>query len=166
MNVETWTNTFLLLQILTNTFHKLWQMHFTILCLCARPNAQQLSRIAAACFLKLFYHQCIRCWIADTASKFSNKVLQNIFLEHRRFWKCPRKNVISKLQNIQNVAKIVKLLMQNWAASAIEQSWKDWRCDIKGIVHNFLFSVRTHILKWIVMGCGIADFGRRGLKTT
>ena len=33
---------------------------------------------------------------------------------------------------------------------------------IKGIVHNF-FLYRSNLIFWIVMGCGIADFGRRGL---
>ena len=32
----------------------------------------------------------------------------------------------------------------------------------KGIVHNF-FVYRSNLIFWIVMGCGIADFGRRGL---
>ena len=31
----------------------------------------------------------------------------------------------------------------------------------KGIVHQFFF-YRSHLIYWIVMGCGIADFGRRG----
>ena len=35
---------------------------------------------------------------------------------------------------------------------------------VKGIVHNF-FYFRSELIFWIVMGCGIADFGRRGLKT-
>ena len=34
----------------------------------------------------------------------------------------------------------------------------------KGIVHNF-FVYRSNLIFWIVMGCGIADIGRRGLKT-
>ena len=33
---------------------------------------------------------------------------------------------------------------------------------VKGIVHNF-FVYRSNLIFWIVMGCGIADFGRRGL---
>ena len=33
---------------------------------------------------------------------------------------------------------------------------------VKGIVHNF-FHYRSNLIFWIVMGCGIADFGRRGL---
>ena len=33
---------------------------------------------------------------------------------------------------------------------------------IKGIVHHFFF-YRSNLIFWIVMGCGIADFGRRGL---
>ena len=33
---------------------------------------------------------------------------------------------------------------------------------LKGIVHNF-FVYRSNLIFWIVMGCGIADFGRRGL---
>ena len=33
---------------------------------------------------------------------------------------------------------------------------------IKGIVHNF-FVYCSNLIFWIVMGCGIADFGRRGL---
>ena len=31
----------------------------------------------------------------------------------------------------------------------------------KGIVHNF-FVYRSNLIFWIVTGCGIADFGRRG----
>ena len=34
--------------------------------------------------------------------------------------------------------------------------------SFKGIVHNF-FLYRSNLIFWIVMGCGIADFGRRGL---
>ena len=34
--------------------------------------------------------------------------------------------------------------------------------SFKGIVHNF-FVYRSNLIFWIVMGCGIADFGRRGL---
>ena len=33
---------------------------------------------------------------------------------------------------------------------------------LKGIVHQF-FCYRSNLIFWIVMGCGIADFGRRGL---
>ena len=33
---------------------------------------------------------------------------------------------------------------------------------LKGIVHNFFF-YRSNLIFWIVMGCGIADLGRRGL---
>ena len=33
---------------------------------------------------------------------------------------------------------------------------------VKGIVHNFFF-YRSNLIFWIVMGCGIADLGRRGL---
>ena len=34
--------------------------------------------------------------------------------------------------------------------------------NLKGIVHNFFF-YRSNLIFWIVMGCGIADLGRRGL---
>ena len=34
--------------------------------------------------------------------------------------------------------------------------------SFKGIVHNF-FVYRSNLVFWIVMGCGIADFVRRGL---
>ena len=34
--------------------------------------------------------------------------------------------------------------------------------NLKGIVHNF-FVYRLNLIFWIVMGCGIDDFGRRGL---
>ena len=34
--------------------------------------------------------------------------------------------------------------------------------SIKGIVHQFFF-YRSNLIFWIVLGCGIADFGRRGL---
>ena len=34
--------------------------------------------------------------------------------------------------------------------------------SFKGIVHNF-FVYRSNLIFWIVMGCGIADFARRGL---
>ena len=36
---------------------------------------------------------------------------------------------------------------------------------IKGILHQKIF-YRLNLIFWIVMGCGIARFGRRGLKTT
>ena len=35
----------------------------------------------------------------------------------------------------------------------------------KGILHQKI-SFRLNLIFWIVMGCGIARFGRRGLKTT
>ena len=35
----------------------------------------------------------------------------------------------------------------------------------KGILHQKNF-YRLNLIFWIVMGCGIARFGRRGLKTT
>ena len=34
--------------------------------------------------------------------------------------------------------------------------------SLNGIVHNF-FVYRSNLIFWIVMGCGIADFDRRGL---
>ena len=37
--------------------------------------------------------------------------------------------------------------------------------SIKGILHQKIF-YRPNLIFWIVMGCGIARFGRRGLKTT
>ena len=37
--------------------------------------------------------------------------------------------------------------------------------DLKGILHQKNF-YRLNLIFWIVMGCGIACFGRRGLKTT
>ena len=36
---------------------------------------------------------------------------------------------------------------------------------IKGILHQKIF-YRLNLIFWIVMGCGIARFGRKGLKTT
>ena len=36
---------------------------------------------------------------------------------------------------------------------------------VKGILHQKIF-YRLNFIFWIVMGCGIARFGRRGLKTT
>ena len=38
-------------------------------------------------------------------------------------------------------------------------------CLLKGILHQKIF-YRLNLIFWIVMGCGIARFGRRGLKTT
>ena len=38
--------------------------------------------------------------------------------------------------------------------------WSDK--TLKGIVHNF-FYFRSDLIFWIVMGCGIGDFARRGL---
>ena len=38
-------------------------------------------------------------------------------------------------------------------------------CNVKGILHQKTF-YRLNLIFWIVMGCGIARFGRRGLKTT
>ena len=37
--------------------------------------------------------------------------------------------------------------------------------NIKGILHQKNF-YRLNLIFWIVMGCGIARFGRKGLKTT
>ena len=37
--------------------------------------------------------------------------------------------------------------------------------SLKGILHQKKF-YRLNLIFWIVMGCGIARFGRRGLKTT
>ena len=34
--------------------------------------------------------------------------------------------------------------------------------ELKGIIHNF-FYFRSGLIFWIVMRCGIADFGRRAL---
>ena len=34
--------------------------------------------------------------------------------------------------------------------------------SLKGIVHQFFF-YHSNLIFWIVMGCDIADFGRRGL---
>ena len=39
------------------------------------------------------------------------------------------------------------------------------RVLLKGILHQKIF-YRLNLIFWIVMGCGIARFGRRGLKTT
>ena len=36
---------------------------------------------------------------------------------------------------------------------------------VKGILHQKIF-YRLNLIFWIVLGCGIARFGRRGLKTT
>ena len=36
---------------------------------------------------------------------------------------------------------------------------------VKGILHEKIF-YRLNLIFWIVMGCGIARFGRKGLKTT
>ena len=38
-------------------------------------------------------------------------------------------------------------------------------CKLKGILHQKIF-YRLNLIFWIVMGCGIARFSRRGLKTT
>ena len=37
--------------------------------------------------------------------------------------------------------------------------------EVKGILHQKIF-YRPNLIFWIVMGCGIARFGRRGLKIT
>ena len=39
-----------------------------------------------------------------------------------------------------------------------------WK-KIKGILHQKIF-YRLNLIFWIIMGCGIAHFGRKGLKTT
>ena len=39
------------------------------------------------------------------------------------------------------------------------------RLRFKGILHQKIF-YRLNLIFWIVMGCGIAHFGRRGLKIT
>ena len=40
--------------------------------------------------------------------------------------------------------------------------WSKIASHVKGIVHNFFFYC-SNLIFWIVMGCGIADLGRRGL---
>ena len=46
------------------------------------------------------------------------------------------------------------------------QFWFQKSCKwLKGILHQKNF-YRLNLIFWIVMGCGIARFGRRGLKTT
>ena len=44
----------------------------------------------------------------------------------------------------------------------VADNMKDISVIFKGIVHNFFF-YRSNLIFWIVMGCGIADLGRRGL---
>ena len=41
----------------------------------------------------------------------------------------------------------------------------DSHLSIKGILHQKIF-YRLNLIFWIVMGCGKAGFGQRGLKTT
>ena len=44
--------------------------------------------------------------------------------------------------------------------------WRNWAPPpLKGILHQKIF-YRLNLIFWIEMGCGIARFGRRGLKTT
>ena len=57
-------------------------------------------------------------------------------------------------------------------AQELDGNWQKWRkkqemviLAFKGILHQKIF-YRLNLIFWIVMGCGIARFGRRGLKTT
>ena len=43
--------------------------------------------------------------------------------------------------------------------------WEGRIATFKGILHQKNF-YRLNLIFWIVMGCGIARFSRRGLKTT
>ena len=57
-------------------------------------------------------------------------------------------------------------IVSGWGANMTPLSHKRTKKNgsnrVKGIVHNFVF-YRSNLIFWIVMGCGIADFGRRGL---
>ena len=52
-----------------------------------------------------------------------------------------------------------------FSAAAKTPKFKSEDGDIKGILHQKIF-YRLNLIFWKVMGCGIARFGRKGLKTT
>ena len=51
------------------------------------------------------------------------------------------------------------------SCAAMSDPWQPKISVLKGILHQKIF-YRLNLIFWIVMGCGIARFGRRGLKTT
>ena len=61
-----------------------------------------------------------------------------------------------------------EVLSKEEAGMDVFQDWADRRVLktlFKGILHQKIF-YRLNLIFWIVMGCGIARFGRKGLKTT
>ena len=59
--------------------------------------------------------------------------------------------------------------LDHWpqGVKAKEGVWRDYHTgeQLKGILYQKIF-YRLNLIFWIVMGCGIARFGQRGLKTT
>ena len=68
----------------------------------------------------------------------------------------------TKLQNTKAIViQAQNLDGFNWYFEILQNPSRSF----KGILHQKIF-YRLNLIFWIVMGCGIARFGRRGLKTT
>ena len=60
---------------------------------------------------------------------------------------------------VQKIEVLVRFLVAIFTLRLVNVS------KVKGILHQKKFC-RLNLIFWIVMGCGIAHFARRGLKTT
>ena len=87
---------------------------------------------------------------------------------------CKFNQQISSMKKWKRRKKILSLRDLTWTRGDILLAWQllpqSGSTNIvvsifKGILHQKIF-YRLNLIFWIVMGCGIARFGRRGLKTT
>ena len=87
--------------------------------------------------------------------------------EERNYaWK--RAKVASKLLNIDIYNHIKQVHSGVWqVGSKVDGDMRNraYLAGLKGILHQKIF-FRLNLIFWIVMGWGIARFGRRSLKTT
>ena len=74
-------------------------------------------------------------------------------------YSCPRK--WKSLRSFRNFSGMIFAEMQKAADMALILHNK-LNVVIKGIAHQIFFYC-SNLIFWVVMGCGIADFGRRGL---
>ena len=70
---------------------------------------------------------------------------------------------VLRLTNLGQLLNLVQRGDTNIHPSNLEGEVSN--AGVKGILHQKNF-YRLNLIFWIVMGCGIAHFGRRGLKTT
>ena len=93
-------------------------------------------------FVKMFASSCNRRCIRASLSTACNSVQSNA----------------GKCKCAQNSAKLCSAVKYCVLSLLYPQSTH----ILKGIVHQIVF-YRSNLIFWIVMGCGIAHFGQRGL---